>query len=303
MGSMSQGTVMPVSQNRQGLIRRPDAETDTVIKIERGLAASSRLSEETRHAGCDIKPCVTLMLEKLFGLGEHPSRSDVAIAMACELRRIDQSYDETLNRLVEWNQRNETPIHHNEIERTVGNAFTKDYAFGCNHRTLAPFCVGPEICPYRRFIAEPTSRIKPWQFIKLGWQHHLGSNETLIYQIALPYLETTKGGGIGRRIFANHRQIADACGIASRRVGRHLEVLAGADLIDYVPGLSLKWAGKATEIRRIAPIPRPTKDRLAVLKEIRASIKARDSPASTTLRYLSYVATFVTLYCGHFGTN
>lgn len=294
---------MALLQNRPGIPHAQAPQPEIVISVEEGLAASSRLSEETRHNGEDIKPCIAAMLNRSFGRGEYPSRSDAAIAIACELRRIGQSHDETLNRLNNWDQHNETPIKYKDIVRTVGSAFVKDYTFGCNHRTLVPYCIGPEVCPFRRFINEPSAKIQPWFFVRVGWQHHLCGNEVLIYQVALPFLEITKAGGIGRRICANHRQIADACGITPRRVGSHLKALAAAGLVEYTPGLPRKWLGIASAIQRIAPTPRPTPDRLTALKEFRAQVKARDSPAPYTFRYLPYVGTFVTLYYGHFSTR
>lgn len=230
-----------------------------------GLTAASRLSIETGHPGNDIRPCIAELVETSLVKGSFPNRNETALIIACELRRISIAFDDAMTRCELWNRFHSPPLSRNELTRAVNSAYGKDYHYGCSNTVLEAYCVG-EICPFQKHVSPGRKRIKNFVFIDYGWPQYLSNRRTLIYFMALPYLEVKRRVGPGGLIFATHRQIAETCGIDRKRLGSDLRALQRAELIDYQVGKSRKWEGTASEIRRVLPIPRPTQSRIERLK-------------------------------------
>ena len=232
----------------------------------KGMEAASNLSQETGHPGNDIRPCIATLVETSLSQGEIPNRNEAAVIIASEFRRIGQTYDQATQHLEYWNQNNKPPLKYNELQKAVRNAYGKEYNYGCQNPVLKNYCVG-DICPFIKHVKSKWKKVQNFVFIDYGWQNYLSLVQTLIYYTALPYLEIKRRVGPGGRIFANHKQIAESCGVSNRRIGQQLDTLQTAGLIEYKPGLPLKWKGLASEIKRIIPIPRPTNPIIQQLKE------------------------------------
>ena len=232
----------------------------------KGLEAASNLSLETGHPGNGIRPCIATLLESPLSKGEFPNRNTAALVIATEFYRIGQNFDQAMLRLEHWNQYNNPPLKQNELQKAVRNAFGKEYNYSCQNTTLQTFCVG-DICPFIKHVKSHRKKVQNYIFIDYGWQKYLSHLQVLIYYLALPYLEIKRRVGPGGLIFANHKQIAETCGVSNRRIGENLKILQITGLIEYKPGLPQKWMGLASEIRRIIPIPRPTNSIIKKLKE------------------------------------
>jgi hypothetical protein len=234
--------------------------------IATGLASSSDLSKEICHPGCDIRPCIAAILDTFLTKGQFPNRSAASVAIATELKRIGMNYDDTLRRIERWNFGNIPPLRPNDVVRAVNNAFTKDYAYSCQHSVLEAFCIGTEVCPFVMRVKSRKRKSNDLCFIDYGWPEILSNRQVLIYYVALLYLEKTRRIGPGGLICANHKQIADACGVSRERTGDDLKKLATVGLIEYNVGSPRRWEGIASEIRRVLPIPRSTKGAREILK-------------------------------------
>jgi len=247
-------------------VAKTNSETIDSDQITRGLEASSNLSRDTGHPGPDIKPCVATLLETTLSKGDFPDRNGSAVVIASELKRIGVDYDSALKRMEYWNRRNNPPLKPQELTKAAQNAYSRDYNYGCKNPILESFCMGQNVCPFDNRVRSKKNHYNDLKFLDYGWQRHLSSNQVRIYWIGLKYLESRRKVGKGGLIYANHKQIAEACGVSDRRIGKDLKVLQGAGLIKYEPGTPRKWEGKASEIRRIFPISRPTYYRVRLLK-------------------------------------
>ncbi len=239
----------------------------TPDQIASGLEASSNLSGSTGHPGPDIRPCIARLIETSLTRGDFPDRNRAAVVIASELKRIGENFGASNRRLEQWNSKNKPPLREREVERVLDNSFSHEYNYGCRNPILLEFCIGEDCCPFASRVRSKPNRLNDLKFIDYGWPRVLTSRQVLLYSVALPYLEKTRQVGLGGLIYANHQQLADACGITRRRLGDDLRALGLLGLIDYEPGISRKWEGKASEIRRIFPIPRLTHKHTELLSQ------------------------------------
>ena len=235
----------------------------------RALEATSKLSAILCIPGKGIKPCIGSMCSTIHFKGDFPDRNTIAFVLACELRRIGKDYDYTLEILNNWNLKNEPPLRYPDIVRLTGSAFLKEYKYSCNHPTLQAFCVLPDPCTWQINSKSCMKRISEDNFIKFHWPQFLSNRQVLIYSVALRYLEKRNKVKPGNIIYANHKQIADACGISRPAVGKDLLALAKVGLIEYEAGSRRKWEGIASEVNRIVPIPRLTQERINIIKGVK----------------------------------
>lgn len=188
--------------------------------------------------------------------GDFPDRNSTAVVLASELHRIGFSGEQIESRILEWNRHNSPPLKPSEIRGAIRSGTSGKYEYSCNHPILAGFCIGSD-CPYDKRVKSHLKKVRNHRFLDYGWQHLLSNREVLLYFAALPYLEAKRQVGPGGMIYANHQQLADVAGISVKRIGRDLQKLADAGLIHYKPGIPRKWERRASEIRRIIPIPQP----------------------------------------------
>lgn len=236
-------------------------------RIAAGLEASSHLAGEIGHPGPDIRPCIAILIETSLKKGEFPNRNVSALIIACEYRRIGIDYDTACHRVARWNEDNKPPLRPNDLTRAVNNAFAKDYNYTCNNAILGGLCIGTDVCPFRTRVIGGKAKYNNFAFIDYGWPDYLTNRQVLIYHVALPYLERKRRIGQGGLICANHSQIAKACGIRREQIGKDLRCLAVAGLIEYQAGTARKWEGIASEVKRVFPIPRPTKRLIGLVRQ------------------------------------
>ncbi len=95
-------------------------------------------NRKPKHSGDpDIKrPCI----EKLLEGTDSGQRNEAGIRLAAHFKQQELSQEETLTRLVEWNQKNSPPLRECELETTVESAYSEDYDYGCNDHLLKELC-------------------------------------------------------------------------------------------------------------------------------------------------------------------
>ena len=241
--------------------------TIDAAKIEDGLIASSDLAGELNHPGQDIKPCIAAMLENSYCRGDTPDRNTAALIIACELKRIGLNESEVEYRIQEWNQRNRPPLRLSEYRKAVKSAFSDRYNYGCYNHHFENTCIGRDNCPFFNHVLSQRKTYNNRIFFRYRWPEILSNSAKDIYFLALVELERLKRVGPGGRIYSSHRQIAKLAGLSRRIIKKGLEELHSIGLIDYRPGLQHIWRNKASEIRRILPIPKPSPELMTRLEK------------------------------------
>ncbi len=232
----------------------------------RGLEASSNLAGCIGHPGKDIRPCIACLLETPLTKGEPPNRNVAALIIATEFLRIGLDNDAAQARLEDWNNYNSPPLRFNELIKALTNGYSGKYLYGCGNIVLQGFCSGRDVCQFNIHVRTGKPKHNDLVFVDYGWPRYLSNRQTLIYSVALPFLEKKRCVGRGGLICANHKQIAQTCGISPGRVGTDLKILGEVGLIDYNVGRPRKWEGIASEIRRVFPIPHPSRESIKIMK-------------------------------------
>jgi len=241
---------------------QPKPDVITPDMTLQGLATSSHLSRTIDHPGQDIRPCVATLADTPLSKGEFPDRNTSAVVIASELKRVGKNYEFIADYLTRWNRFNHPPLTPTDLNRAVNNSYASEYNYSCTNAILQSFCVGEDMCPFASRVLSKRKAYRNFTFIDYGWQKHLTNLQVLVYMVALPGLEVKRRVGPGGLIHAGHREIADACGCTPRRLGTLLETLAAVGLVEYQPGTPRRWEVKASTVRRILPIPRPTREAL-----------------------------------------
>lgn len=222
------------------------------------LQAQQAVYSEFRVSPKDIKPCAAYILH-------HNPKSriskpnDHAFFLAVELKRIGEKKEETAKILQIWNGRNSLALKLNELNGLIDRVYSRPYDFGCNGSMAREYCPEKENCTYYKALFARKGRRRERDFYKYGWQQILKNYETCLYQ-GLRELEKRKGLEPGSLIIAPYRRIHKASGVAMCQIEKGLIRLEGVGLIWCQIGQPYKWREKATEIRRIIPIPRPKND-------------------------------------------
>lgn len=227
------------------------------------LACGSRLARTLDVDGRNLKPCVAQIMEDGLSQGDFTNRAEGSVIIASELRRLGKNEDFVLAYLRNWNQKNRPPRRLSEIESAVNSAFRKEYRYSCKSVYLEPFCVGREFCSFAKLLSPNGRCTNNRKFLEYGWQNLLSNSAKDLYYIGIVELERRQGVWAGGKVIANHKKFARFAGIDPKTVGKALLELAKTPLIKrFKMGTPRKWEGKATEIQRTIPIPRPPKDLL-----------------------------------------
>lgn len=235
-------------------------------KVEIGLMASSDLAGELNHPGPDIKPCIALMLENSYCRGDSPNRNTAALIIACELNRIGLEQASIEYRLRLWNERNDPPLKRSELLKAIRNAITGKYDYGCNNTYLEPTCMGKDVCPHYKGVKSNRRTYNNRTFIKYHWPQYLSNVAIITYYLTLVELERRKQVGPSGKIFTSYREINEISGLSHQSIKKALLELEHFGLIKLKIGYSQVWLHRGTEIQRIIPIPKPSKEITQKLK-------------------------------------
>ncbi len=235
-------------------------ETNDLDKELTTLEAAKRMAKELRIPDGLVKPCVAKMFGESFQQGGVFNRDRVAYIIATEFRRMGIGKEEAEGRLSGWDNKNEPPLGRTKIRNKVRSAYRRDYTFGCNNEeAITEYCISRKSCPYyvENFKFKVVKHRQNRDFVKYGWPRKLTNLGTLVYYIGLVELERRRQVGAGGQIYASHKEIAKVCGCSDKYIGKTLKNLAKFGLILYKIGTSRRWERKASEIKRVIPIPKP----------------------------------------------
>lgn len=229
------------------------------IPMTEDINRSERIEEVRKQYSClpeAMKPCVALLLQA--GCPNNGGRNDTAYLIATELRRTGKKPEVAERILLRWNHINgANPLPTREITSVLKSAYRTNYTYGCNNVKLREICIGKEKCPfYQQLKKRNQGRYREADFYKFSWQNILTPSQICIYH-GLTQLERIRNIKPGQLIVANQRQIAKISGVSRGSVSPGLSKMTELGLINYKPGEPFKWKIKASEIRRVVPIPYP----------------------------------------------
>lgn len=202
-----------------------------------------------------MKPCVSRMLSDGVLHGGTLSPNTACLIIASELKKAEKSEEEARAICEHWQQGAKSPLGFSEIRKTVASAYRNEYDYGCGtsgELYNSPFCMGHEACPYYRRLGgkrKPSNQ----DFCKYGWPEMLSSAATCIY-FSLLFLEEDRRVS-GGTLYVTYRQLEKWAGVIKGHVKEALDELVRHGLISYKPGKVGGRYGRATEVKRIVPIP------------------------------------------------
>ncbi|MBE0426371.1 MAG: hypothetical protein IBX72_06965 [Nitrospirae bacterium] len=237
--------------------------TNAIDASLRGLLAQGEVSNDLFINPKAIRPCIATMIKTGFEEGGIPDRSSISAILASEFVKLGFERNRIEHELLEWNRLNNPPLRQSAIFSTINTAIRRKYNYSCRYAFLKEFCIGQDLCIFSKGLSR-VYKINFRLFFTYHWQLILSNKSKLVYWVALPELEKRKGLKPGSVIYENHVEIARFAGISKKYVRPALEELSAYGLIEYRPGTPRRWEGKATEVRRIFPIPKPPRE--AVLK-------------------------------------
>lgn len=228
------------------------------------LESTTEASKRYGLSAGTIRPCVGAMLDRRFDKGDFPCRSEACLIIASELKRNGKDEERTFAILMDWNDKNLIPMRASQVRSAVGTAYRRNYGYSCLNEKLGAFCIGEDICTFSTHIKAKIR--KDWtnrKFFEFDWQNTLSNAAKDVYSLALVELERRRHVGVGGLIIASQREIAKLAGISEKSARKGLVELERVGLTTYKPGVPRRWEFKASEIRRIIPIPKPAKALLA----------------------------------------
>jgi len=197
----------------------------------------------------DIKPCIVKLLED-----SSVREADNPFIVACELHRIGRTEKQIESLLMRLD------IRDSKVRGVIKSIATGRYkGFACPRLEEKGICLykSREECFWYQAI--PRESQKPYRerdFWRFGWPGRLTAPEIVIY-LAIREIEKGKGYPAGSRLYVSYREITRVSGISMGWILKCCQKLRDKGLIKFKAGIQHRWRGKASEIKRIIPIPRP----------------------------------------------
>ncbi|MBA7550928.1 hypothetical protein ES705_43459 [subsurface metagenome] len=200
----------------------------------------------------DTMPCIVKLLD-------DPSvrEADNPFIVACELHRVgrtEKQIDSLLTRL---------GVRASKVRGVIKSVASGRYEFRCPTLEEKGICLykSRQECFYYQAI--PRESQKPYRerdFWRFGWPRRLTAPEIVIY-LAIREFERLKGYPAGTRLYMSRKDFIRISGRVAKTIMPSLERLKKKGLIKFKKGTQHKWYGRASEVKRIIPIPRPKKKR------------------------------------------
>jgi len=200
----------------------------------------------------DIKPCIVRLLD-------DPSvrEADNPFIVACELHRVGRTEKQIESLLMSLD------IRASKVRGVIRSIATGRYkGFACPRLEEKGICLykSREECFYYQAIPRESQRsYRERDFWRFGWPRRLTAPEIVIY-LAIGEIEKKKGYPAGSRLYVSYKLLATTSGVAMGWILRCCEELRDKGLIEFKKGSQHRWHKKASEIKRIIPIPRSKKN-------------------------------------------
>ncbi len=197
----------------------------------------------------DTKPCICQLMKDY-----ERSRSGInAFIIACELFRVGKKKEKVETVLFELG------VAYSKTRDVVKSASTGKYSYACPRLELEGVCLyekRTECWWYQRIPKKSQKRWKERDFWRFGWPSRLSSASGMVY-LALREVEHRRKYPAGSRLYVSRKELAELAGICLPWAIKSLKKLEELGLVKFQKGKQHRWYGKASEVQRIIPIPRP----------------------------------------------
>ncbi len=198
-----------------------------------------------------VKPCLMSLITKKQKLG-----SEQAFILASELHRVGKQakrIEQILDSLY---------VSQSKVKSIVKSVEKTDYKYQCPTLEDIGLCLFEKREDCYWWKKSPDKNKKGWEekdFYRFGWQKRLRRTEECLYR-ALCSIEILRGYQPGARLFVSWDELYEQSRIVRHSIGKKLRILRRIGLIKYRPGdHRIKGSkGRATQVTRIIPIPRPS---------------------------------------------
>jgi len=208
--------------------------------------------EETRgqlRLPLDMKPCICKLMKDC-----ERSRSGInAFIIACELFRVGKTKEKVESVLFELG------VTYSKTQSAVKSASTGKYSYGCPSLEAEGLCLHEnriECWWYERIPKKSQKGWKERDFWRFGWPTKLNPASVVIY-LALGEIEHKRQYKAGSRLYVSRKELAELAGVSAPWTIESLKKLEKSGLIKFQKGIQHLWYGKASEVQRIIPIPKP----------------------------------------------
>lgn len=175
--------------------------------------------------------------------------------MACELHRVGRSERQIESILTR------AGVERSKVRGAVGSAITGKYGYACPRLEELGLCLYKDRFRCWWFEKVPRQSQKNYRdrdFWRYGWPGKLRPHYTaIIVYLAIREIEKKRRIYPGSLLYISTRELSRTSGVALGWIGECCEKLKNAGLVEFKRGKQHRWYGKANEIRRIIPIPKP----------------------------------------------
>ena len=232
---------MPLAGFCVGNIRgRHGVDPDEILTNQEKVRRKYRLPT-------DIKPCIARMLLDSWDL----RRGTSSFILATELHRIGQSEAD----IRRWLESGGVSV--SQARHEARNASTGRWTYGCPRLQEEGYCLYRDRsrCPWYQEIPRK-NRHHESDFWRYDWPQKFSPGVTVVY-LALAQIEQKRNYAAGSRVYVSHKELAGMAHVSRQYIPKALEKLEAAGLLRMKPGKPRgERRGRATEIRRVIPIPK-----------------------------------------------
>jgi len=201
----------------------------------------------------DIRPCIVSLLGR-----DNPATSQNInpFIIGCELARVGKEpkrIEQILDSLY---------IKPSKVRSILRSVIRTDYKYYCSNLEERGLCLYDDHKDCWWWSRNPVENKKGWEekdFYRYHWPERLRRTEECLYR-AIRAIEIKKSWQPGSRLFVTWDKLYQESRISRDTIGIKLELLRRIGLIKYRPGEErVKGSkGRATEVARIIPIPKPS---------------------------------------------
>lgn len=205
-----------------------------------------------------VKPCLMSLIDK-----KEKLEADQAFILGCELHRVGKNAKRIEQILDSLN------VRQSKIRGILKSLKIRDYEYGCPTLEEKGLCIFKkrEDCPWWDKIPRVNQEAyRERDFWRYGWPEKLTPPLSMLY-LALKEIEKLRGWQAGSRLYCSWDKLKEVSGVSrdiltGRKKNKYkpgLQILKEKGLIKYKPGHKRAKGskGKASEIQRIIPIPKP----------------------------------------------
>lgn len=199
----------------------------------------------------DIKPCLAYLLSE----SSPPQVRDGinSFIIACELYRIGKN-EEQIGRILL-----NLGIKQSKVRSAIKSAETGKYNYGCPKLEQLGLCLEKtrfDCWWFDKIARQSRKGYRERDFWRYGWPRKLTAPEAVVY-LAIQEIEKRQRIYAGSQLYISRKRLTEVSGVSHSWVLECCERLQKKGLIKFKRGHQHRWYGRASEIQRIIPIPKP----------------------------------------------